>query len=198
MTTPVPGTTETLQALLLLVQVVGERPHTDEEMWPTHRQSLIHTRWTGRGADGGARTRDRRVPADLRADSQATLPPTPPENNGTAVQFSIKHSSDRKLQKKRSNSQLPNLQTRCSKLSHNEDENDREGVRACVCIWGKGRAVTDRRIGRQGNKGIHSKHNKENRKMKGTRARRKRENDSDGGGARTRDRRVRAHLRATS
>ncbi|GFN75062.1 hypothetical protein PoB_000156800 [Plakobranchus ocellatus] len=29
------------------------------------------------GADGEARTRDRRVPADLRADSQATLPPTP-------------------------------------------------------------------------------------------------------------------------
>ncbi|GFO01306.1 hypothetical protein PoB_002781100 [Plakobranchus ocellatus] len=33
---------------------------------------------SGRGADGGARTRDRRVPADLRADSQATVPPTPP------------------------------------------------------------------------------------------------------------------------
>ncbi|GFO03086.1 hypothetical protein PoB_002959100 [Plakobranchus ocellatus] len=32
---------------------------------------------SGRGADGGARTRDRRVPADLRADSQATVPPTP-------------------------------------------------------------------------------------------------------------------------
>ncbi|GFO08251.1 hypothetical protein PoB_003475600 [Plakobranchus ocellatus] len=35
---------------------------------------------SGRGADGGARTRDRRVPADLRVDSQATLPPTPPVN----------------------------------------------------------------------------------------------------------------------
>ncbi|GFO49251.1 hypothetical protein PoB_007575600, partial [Plakobranchus ocellatus] len=33
---------------------------------------------TGRGADGGARTHDRRVHADLRADSQATVPPTPP------------------------------------------------------------------------------------------------------------------------
>ncbi|GFO21574.1 hypothetical protein PoB_004807900 [Plakobranchus ocellatus] len=33
---------------------------------------------SGRGADGGARTRDRRIPADLRADSQATVPPTPP------------------------------------------------------------------------------------------------------------------------
>ncbi|GFN95841.1 hypothetical protein PoB_002234700 [Plakobranchus ocellatus] len=32
---------------------------------------------SGRGTDGGARTRDRKVPADLRADSQATVPPTP-------------------------------------------------------------------------------------------------------------------------
>ncbi|GFO26642.1 hypothetical protein PoB_005314700 [Plakobranchus ocellatus] len=32
---------------------------------------------SGRGADGGARTHDRRVLADLRADSQATVPPTP-------------------------------------------------------------------------------------------------------------------------
>ncbi|GFO49306.1 hypothetical protein PoB_007581100 [Plakobranchus ocellatus] len=30
------------------------------------------------GAGGGARTRDRRVPADLRADSQATVLPTSP------------------------------------------------------------------------------------------------------------------------
>ncbi|GFN91341.1 hypothetical protein PoB_001784700 [Plakobranchus ocellatus] len=29
---------------------------------------------SGRGADGGARTRDRRVPADLKAYSQATVP----------------------------------------------------------------------------------------------------------------------------
>ncbi|GFO27848.1 hypothetical protein PoB_005435300 [Plakobranchus ocellatus] len=29
------------------------------------------------GAGGGARTRDRKVPADLRADSLATEPPTP-------------------------------------------------------------------------------------------------------------------------
>ncbi|GFO28662.1 hypothetical protein PoB_005516700 [Plakobranchus ocellatus] len=32
----------------------------------------------GQDAGGGARTRDRRVPADLRADSLATVPPTPP------------------------------------------------------------------------------------------------------------------------
>ncbi|GFO31917.1 hypothetical protein PoB_005842200 [Plakobranchus ocellatus] len=33
---------------------------------------------SGQGAGGGARTRDRRVPEDLRADSLATVPPTPP------------------------------------------------------------------------------------------------------------------------
>ncbi|GFN85947.1 hypothetical protein PoB_001245300 [Plakobranchus ocellatus] len=32
---------------------------------------------SGQGASGRARTRDRRVPADLRADSLATVPPTP-------------------------------------------------------------------------------------------------------------------------
>ncbi|GFO15991.1 hypothetical protein PoB_004249600 [Plakobranchus ocellatus] len=32
---------------------------------------------SGQGAGGGARTRDRKVPADLRADSLATVPPTP-------------------------------------------------------------------------------------------------------------------------
>ncbi|GFN87126.1 hypothetical protein PoB_001363200 [Plakobranchus ocellatus] len=32
---------------------------------------------SGQGAGSGARTRDRRLPADLRADSQATLLPTP-------------------------------------------------------------------------------------------------------------------------
>ncbi|GFO04683.1 hypothetical protein PoB_003118800 [Plakobranchus ocellatus] len=34
---------------------------------------------SGQGAGSGARTRDRRVPADLRADSQATVLPTPPK-----------------------------------------------------------------------------------------------------------------------
>ncbi|GFO20123.1 hypothetical protein PoB_004662800 [Plakobranchus ocellatus] len=32
---------------------------------------------TGHGAGGGVRTRDRRSPADLRADSLTTEPPTP-------------------------------------------------------------------------------------------------------------------------
>ncbi|GFO03161.1 hypothetical protein PoB_002966600 [Plakobranchus ocellatus] len=35
---------------------------------------------SGQSAGSGARTRDRRVPADLRADSLATVPPTPPLN----------------------------------------------------------------------------------------------------------------------
>ncbi|GFO45516.1 hypothetical protein PoB_007202100 [Plakobranchus ocellatus] len=33
---------------------------------------------SGQIADDRARTRDRRVPADLRADSLSTMPPTPP------------------------------------------------------------------------------------------------------------------------
>ncbi|GFO11754.1 hypothetical protein PoB_003825900 [Plakobranchus ocellatus] len=33
---------------------------------------------SGQGAGGGAPTRDRRVPADLRADSLSAVPPTPP------------------------------------------------------------------------------------------------------------------------
>ncbi|GFO09953.1 hypothetical protein PoB_003645800 [Plakobranchus ocellatus] len=33
---------------------------------------------SGQGAGGKARTRNRRVPADLRADSLATVPPTGP------------------------------------------------------------------------------------------------------------------------
>ncbi|GFO09909.1 hypothetical protein PoB_003641400 [Plakobranchus ocellatus] len=35
---------------------------------------------SGQGAGSGARTRDRRVPANLRADSQATVLPTPPSS----------------------------------------------------------------------------------------------------------------------
>ncbi|GFN87038.1 hypothetical protein PoB_001354400 [Plakobranchus ocellatus] len=38
---------------------------------------------SGQDAGGGARTRDRRVPADLRADSLATVPPTPPAHSMT-------------------------------------------------------------------------------------------------------------------
>ncbi|GFO26985.1 hypothetical protein PoB_005349000 [Plakobranchus ocellatus] len=41
---------------------------------------------SGQGAGSGARTRDRRVPADLRADSQATVLPTPPHRWKTCYQ----------------------------------------------------------------------------------------------------------------
>ncbi|GFN89787.1 hypothetical protein PoB_001629300 [Plakobranchus ocellatus] len=37
---------------------------------------------TGQGAGNGARTRDRRFPADLRADSLTTVPPTPDQLHG--------------------------------------------------------------------------------------------------------------------
>ncbi|GFO12485.1 hypothetical protein PoB_003899000 [Plakobranchus ocellatus] len=41
---------------------------------------------SGQGADGGARTRDRKVPADLRANSLATVPPTPPSRQEGATE----------------------------------------------------------------------------------------------------------------
>ncbi|GFO44481.1 hypothetical protein PoB_007098600 [Plakobranchus ocellatus] len=41
---------------------------------------------SGQGAGGGARTRDRRVPADLRADSLTTVPPTLQLKIGALVQ----------------------------------------------------------------------------------------------------------------
>ncbi|GFO03847.1 hypothetical protein PoB_003035200 [Plakobranchus ocellatus] len=54
---------------------------------------------SGQGAGSGARTRDRRVPADLRADSQATVLPTPP------FEMKIKFDHDEKniLDRKNSN-----------------------------------------------------------------------------------------------
>ncbi|GFN82943.1 retrovirus-related pol polyprotein from transposon opus [Plakobranchus ocellatus] len=42
---------------------------------------------SGQGTGSGARTRDRRVPADLRADSQATVLPTPPGIVHQAILF---------------------------------------------------------------------------------------------------------------
>ncbi|GFN75940.1 hypothetical protein PoB_000244600 [Plakobranchus ocellatus] len=39
----------------------------------------------GQGAGGGTRARDKRVPADLRADSLATVPPTPTEVGNVEV-----------------------------------------------------------------------------------------------------------------
>ncbi|GFN78078.1 hypothetical protein PoB_000458400 [Plakobranchus ocellatus] len=45
---------------------------------------------SGQGAGGGARTRDRRVPADLRADSLATVPPTPPMDMWMLIMYYFK------------------------------------------------------------------------------------------------------------
>ncbi|GFN91045.1 hypothetical protein PoB_001755100 [Plakobranchus ocellatus] len=50
------------------------------EIWFLHTASPQQgdlRRSSGQGAGGGARTRDRGFPADLRADSLATVPPTP-------------------------------------------------------------------------------------------------------------------------
>ncbi|GFO29742.1 hypothetical protein PoB_005624700 [Plakobranchus ocellatus] len=49
---------------------------------------------SGRGADGEARTLDRRVPADLRSDSQATVPPSPCWRGLQAV-YKLEVSCDR-------------------------------------------------------------------------------------------------------
>ncbi|GFO15801.1 hypothetical protein PoB_004230600 [Plakobranchus ocellatus] len=40
---------------------------------------------SGEGVNGRARARDRRVPADLRADSLATVPPTPNKDMSKAI-----------------------------------------------------------------------------------------------------------------
>ncbi|GFO35072.1 hypothetical protein PoB_006157700 [Plakobranchus ocellatus] len=43
---------------------------------------------SGQGAGGGSRTRDREIPADLRADSLSTMPLTPPVREATANHLS--------------------------------------------------------------------------------------------------------------
>ncbi|GFO37113.1 hypothetical protein PoB_006361800 [Plakobranchus ocellatus] len=54
---------------------------------------------SGQGANSGARTRDRRVPAGLRADLLATVPPTPPpreqgtENSHQMIAHIEKHQA---------------------------------------------------------------------------------------------------------
>ncbi|GFN73844.1 hypothetical protein PoB_000035000 [Plakobranchus ocellatus] len=44
---------------------------------------------SGQDAGGGARTRDRGVPANLRADSLATVPPTPPASHTVTKKFIV-------------------------------------------------------------------------------------------------------------
>ncbi|GFO33093.1 hypothetical protein PoB_005959800 [Plakobranchus ocellatus] len=48
-----------------------------EESPSTTRSSEALGLPSGQGAGGEARTRDRRIPPDLRVDSLATVPPTP-------------------------------------------------------------------------------------------------------------------------
>ncbi|GFO09547.1 hypothetical protein PoB_003605200 [Plakobranchus ocellatus] len=49
------------------------------EISPQQGDLMLSGPPSGQGASSGARTRDGRVPADLRADSQGTVLPTPPE-----------------------------------------------------------------------------------------------------------------------
>ncbi|GFN92080.1 hypothetical protein PoB_001858600 [Plakobranchus ocellatus] len=53
---------------------MDKRLYTASPQQGDHRLS---GRPSGQGADGGARTRDRWIPVDLRADALATVPPTP-------------------------------------------------------------------------------------------------------------------------
>ncbi|GFO03392.1 hypothetical protein PoB_002989700 [Plakobranchus ocellatus] len=45
---------------------------------PQHGDLRLSDPPLGQDISGGARTRNRRVPAELRADSLSTVPPTPP------------------------------------------------------------------------------------------------------------------------
>ncbi|GFN78444.1 hypothetical protein PoB_000495000 [Plakobranchus ocellatus] len=60
-------------------------------------QQVISGFPSDQGADGGARTHDRSVPADLRADSPATEPSRPPFVSG---HYNLRHIS---LEEKLSN-----------------------------------------------------------------------------------------------
>ncbi|GFO28757.1 hypothetical protein PoB_005526200 [Plakobranchus ocellatus] len=51
--------------------------------WPQHGDLRFSGPPSGQGASSGARNRNRRVPADFRADSLSTVPPTPPEKKQT-------------------------------------------------------------------------------------------------------------------
>ncbi|GFO44485.1 E3 ubiquitin-protein ligase pdzrn3-like [Plakobranchus ocellatus] len=63
---------------ILKVQV-SETWRFYQRLSPQQGDLRLSGRPSGRSAGGGARTHDRRIPADLRADSLATVPPTPPE-----------------------------------------------------------------------------------------------------------------------
>ncbi|GFN77942.1 hypothetical protein PoB_000444800 [Plakobranchus ocellatus] len=80
----------TISDTLLLDAEIGRHISKAEmtgrwEVACTFHNKVISGFWAlphaSQGAGGGARTRNRRVPADLRADSLATVPPTPPSRN---------------------------------------------------------------------------------------------------------------------
>ncbi|GFO35535.1 hypothetical protein PoB_006204000 [Plakobranchus ocellatus] len=48
---------------------------------PQHGDLRLSGFSSRKGASDGARTRNRRVPADLRADSLSNVPPTPPNKD---------------------------------------------------------------------------------------------------------------------
>ncbi|GFN92665.1 hypothetical protein PoB_001917100 [Plakobranchus ocellatus] len=64
--------------------------HVQMKVWFLYKASLqkgdlrLSGLPSGQSAGGGARTRGRRVPADLGADSPATVPPTPCPNEKLA------------------------------------------------------------------------------------------------------------------
>ncbi|GFN94927.1 hypothetical protein PoB_002143300 [Plakobranchus ocellatus] len=55
---------------------------------------------SGQGAGNVARTRDRRIPADLRADSLTTVPPTSPINRGKNKEMEMEKPRDQIYQQK--------------------------------------------------------------------------------------------------
>ncbi|GFN87782.1 hypothetical protein PoB_001428800 [Plakobranchus ocellatus] len=70
-----------LITFLIKYQLLHLYYHVDWEQFGTSPQQgdlRLSGPPSGQDAGGGAQTRDRRVPADLRADSLATVPPTPP------------------------------------------------------------------------------------------------------------------------
>ncbi|GFN91046.1 hypothetical protein PoB_001755200 [Plakobranchus ocellatus] len=68
--------TETFATLCLLTK--QSTPSEWRIASPQEGDLRLYSPPSGQGADDGARTRNRRVSADLRADSRATVLPTPP------------------------------------------------------------------------------------------------------------------------
>ncbi|GFO49262.1 hypothetical protein PoB_007576700 [Plakobranchus ocellatus] len=74
------NTIQVTASRLDLELAMTQDPDCDVNNCPVHNKVISGFSGppSGQGAGSGARTRDRMVPADLRADSQATVLPTPP------------------------------------------------------------------------------------------------------------------------